>query len=110
MHRTQHNKLKALLERYLMLIGLMLIINTGYQRRQNVIITANMRISEPFKLNKGVQVIGLMDTLLWRVIMTCLILEVSYRSSSFDVHGYLQRSPVRSGSGNGPQTRDQKLP
>ena len=34
----------------------MLIINTGHQRRQNVIITANMRISEPFKLNKGVQI------------------------------------------------------
>ncbi len=42
-----------------MLIGLMLIINTGHQRRQNVIITANMRISEPFKLNKGVQVVKL---------------------------------------------------
>lgn len=43
----------------IMLIGLMLIINTGHQRRQNVIITANMRISEPFKLNKGVQVVKL---------------------------------------------------
>ena len=42
-----------------LLIGLMLITNTGHQHRQNMIITAIMRISEPFKLNKGVQVVKL---------------------------------------------------
>ena len=43
----------------IMLIGLMLIINTGHQRRQNVIITANMRINRLLELDKGVQVVKL---------------------------------------------------
>ena len=42
-----------------MLIGLMLIINTGHQSRQNVIIIAIMRISALFELDNRVQVIKL---------------------------------------------------
>ena len=42
-----------------MLIGLMLIINTGLQSRQSVIITVNMRINEPNEVDKGVQVVKL---------------------------------------------------
>ena len=37
----------------IMLIDLMPIINTGHQRRQNVIITANKRISTLLVLDKG---------------------------------------------------------
>jgi hypothetical protein len=42
-----------------MLIGLMLIINTGHHSRQNVIITVNMPISAHYELDKGVQIVKL---------------------------------------------------
>lgn len=42
-----------------MLIARMLIINTGHQHRQKVIITASMRISRLLELDKGVQVVKL---------------------------------------------------